>query len=396
MPPPPSTRTFDVAVVGLGAVGGAALMQLARRGVRVVGLDRFDPPHRRGSSHGQTRITRQALGEGRQYTPFVLRANAIWEDIERELGVSLLNRCGFVYLTRDDGGDAHAGGPGFLSATCAAADAYGITHELLDGRELSARFPQFTGLQGDESGYYEPGGGYLRVEACIAAQLELARRHGATVMTGVQVDNVEREDTGVLVRTSAGDISVGAVIVAAGAWLGGFAGEDLRRRLVVTRQVLHWFPLADASAWRPGRSPTYVWTYGSAPGEQFYGFPPIGGEVKVARENDDLIDPDDLSADPDREEREQGAIRRHVQDRLAGLAEGRSSRWESCLYTTTPDRDFMVGFHSQSAAIRLVSACSGHGFKHAAAIGEALAADWTKDGSGLNLTFFSDERFAGV
>ncbi len=387
------TPTCDVAVVGLGAVGGATLMQLARRGVKVVGLDRFDPPHRRGSSHGQTRITRQALGEGAQYTPFVLRANAIWEGVERELGVSLLERCGFLYVTRDDGGAAHAGGPGFLATTCAAAETYAIAHERLDGGEIARRFPQFTGLQGDERAYYEPGGGYLRVEGCIAAQLKLARRQRAEVRTGVRVLAVEPRGEGVVVRTDAGDIHAGAAVVAAGAWLGGFAGEALRRRLDVTRQVLHWFPLADASAWRSGRSPAYVWTYGSAPGEQFYGFPPIGGEVKVARENDALADPEYVRPDPERDAREEAAIRRHVEGRLAGLAPAATSRWERCLYTTTPDRDFMVGSDPSSPAIRLVSACSGHGFKHAAAIGEALAAELTGDGSGLDLKPFASNRF---
>ncbi len=395
MPPPRSELIFDVAVVGLGAVGGATLMQLARRGAKVVGLDRFDPPHRRGSSHGQTRITRQALGEGTQYTPFVLRANAIWEEVERELSAPLLERCGFLYITRDDGGAGHIAGPGFLATTEAAARAFGIAHERLDGREVASRFPQFTGLHGDERAYYEPGGGYLRVEPCIAAQLQLARRGGATVHTGVQVFAVEPQGEGVLLSTSLGRISAGAAVVAAGAWLGGFAGANLRRRLTVTRQVLHWFALADPFAWRPGATPTYVWTYGSRPGDQFYGFPPVAGAVKVAQEDaESVVEPDDLTADSDRDARAEAAIRRHVRGRLTGLADA-PPRWESCLYTTTPDRDFMVGTHPRSKAIRLVSACSGHGFKHAAAIGEALASALMEDNTGLDLQPFGTERFSG-
>lgn len=396
MKPPlaPSRRTFDVAVVGLGAVGGAALMQLARRGVRAIGLDRFDPPHRRGSSHGQTRITRQAIGEGAHYTPFVLRANAIWEEVERELDVSLLERCGFLYITRNDQGAAHPGRPGFLATTCAAARAYGVAHDVLDGREVAARFPQFVGLQGDERAYWEPGGGYLRVEGCITAQLELARRYGAAVETGVPVHAVEPQGSGVHLLTGEGEISAGAAIVAAGAWLGGFSGEALRRRLVVTRQVLHWFEADNTSAWRPGACPSYIWTYGSQPGEQFYGFPPLDGELKVAQETAlGPVDPDDFSDDAARDQSEQQTIEFHVRGRLAGLT-GAPSRWERCLYTTTPDRDFVIGTDPNSEDIRLVSACSGHGFKHAAAIGEALAEERVTGRSALKLDSFGAERFS--
>lgn len=129
-----------------------------------------------------------------------MRANQIWEEVEQKLGLSLLQRCGFIFITRDDAGTSHHGKPGFLAATRNAALKNGISLELLDAKEMAYRFPQFTGLNGDEEVYFEPGGGYLPAEDCIAAQLELAKRHGAVIRTGLQVLDVAAQGAGVLPR----------------------------------------------------------------------------------------------------------------------------------------------------------------------------------------------------
>ena len=206
------TKGFDVAVVGLGAVGSAALRELARRGVRAVGIDRFRPPHDRGSSHGESRITRQAIGEGHTYVPLVLRSNLLIEAMEAETGERLLERCGFLYLTRDDEGTTHHGKAGFMARTRGAAERFEIAHEMLGADEVRRRFPQFTGLHGDERAYYEPGGGYLRPEACIAAQLRLAERDGTEVLVNRRVTGARVEGAGVVLSTDAGEIAADHVI----------------------------------------------------------------------------------------------------------------------------------------------------------------------------------------
>ena len=367
--------TYDTIVIGLGAMGAATLLQLARRGQRVLGLDRWDPPHAWGSTHGDTRITRCAIGEGEQYVPLVLRSHEIWREIEAETGESLLNQCGAMILAPAGNTAIVHGKPGFVRSTIAAAQRYTIPHEVLDADEATRRFPQFR-LRGDEIVYYEPGGGYVRPEACVGAQLALARRQGATVRPNTQVTGVTRDGDGVRVTTRAGEsfFAVEAVL-AAGAWSPGLAGGALAPHMAVTRQVLHWFPPADPAAFAPGRCPVYIWTYGNRPEEGFYGFPvPPGTEgVKIAMEQYLAVveDPDHLRREVTAEEvaHMHGA---HLETRIPGLLP-QALRSVVCPYTMTRDGDFLVQRLLDNDRVLLVSACSGHGFKHSAGLGEAVA-----------------------
>ena len=177
----------DILVIGLGAMGSAALYQLAKRGVKAVGLDRFAPPHMMGSSHGETRITRQAVGEGRDYVPLVLDSHRIWRELEAETSDQLLNPCGLVVMAPGVGETSHHGKPDFVARSIAAARDFGIAHEVIDGQEVARRFPQFLNLEGNEKAYYEPGGGYVFPERCIKAQLTRAEQLGAVIRTGVEV-----------------------------------------------------------------------------------------------------------------------------------------------------------------------------------------------------------------
>ncbi len=383
-------RVYDAAVVGLGAVGASALYQLARRGIAAIGIDRFDPPHDRGSSHGESRITRQAIGEGEAYVPLVLRSNAIWEELEVATGRTLLERCGFLFMTRDDAATSHHGHSGFLERTRNAAVRFSIDHELLNAAEVESRFPQFTGLVGDETAYYEPGGGYLRPENCIAASLSEAKRLGAIVMTGTRVGALERSRTDTVIRTDQGTIAARTIVVATGAWLPELASPSIARQIAVHRQVLHWFPVIDRAPYHQGRTPTFIWTHGLNSTDQFYGFPPIDGFVKVAREDyDGVYDVDSASREADASD---GAImaRNHVAGRLAGVAP-LPQRSRICPYAVTPDTNFMIDVHEGAA---WVSACSGHGFKHAAAVGEAAALTAIGEAPAVDLAPFALDRFS--
>lgn len=364
--------TAELAVVGLGAVGAACLHQAALLGTDAVGLDRFVPPHDRGSSHGDTRITRQAIGEGDAYVPLVLRSHQIWDSLEAETGQHLIDRCGYLLIVRGDADNLHHGKMGFLAQTAGAARRFGIAHQLLDAAGIARRFPQFEGLVGDEEGYFEPGGGQLFPERCIAAQLDQARRHGARLHTGCHVLAIEPDGPHVRIRTADGDLRAARAIVAAGAWMPGLA-PAFALRLAVHRQLLHWFPLSDATDWEAA-GPTFMWNHGPTPDRQFYGFPPRpgSGALKSATEHyGSTTDPDRLDRTVAPSE-PADMFERHVRGRLRGVS-ATPLRSAVCCYTVAPGSDFLIERHPDSGAILLVSACSGHGFKHSAGLGEALA-----------------------
>ncbi len=362
----------DVAVIGLGAMGAATLYQLARRGIRAVGIDRYHPPHDLGSSHGETRITRCAVGEGEELVPLVLRSHAIWRELEAETGEALLDACGFLMMAPQGVRSGHHGKQDFLQRTVAAAARHDIPHEQLDTAALAKRFPAFKLRQ--EEGYFEPGGGYVRPERCIAAQLSRAGTLGATIMTGRTVLRVQPKGLGVRIDMEGESLTADRVVVAAGAWAADLLGPAFTAILVPRRQTLHWFPTADETPFTPGSCPSYIWMYGTGPEDYFYGFPaqPGSGVVKVASEQYvDATHPDTAARTVSPEERAT-MFATHVADRLRGLSPepGRSA---ACLYTVTPDSRFVIDRHPDSERIIAVSPCSGHGFKHSAAIGEAVA-----------------------
>ena len=386
MPP-----TADVIVVGLGAMGSATLYQLARRGARVLGVDRFAPPHDRGSSHGESRITRQGIGEGEEYVPFVLRSHEIWRGLEADTGERLLLAVGGLVLGRPSLSARHHGKEDFVRRTIRSADRYEISHEVLDAAEVQKRFPPFR-LVGDELGYYEPGAGLLRPERCIAAQLARARAQGATVRTGETVVSITPAGGEVRVVTDRASYTGGFAVVTAGAWAPALLGGAFATLLKVHRQVLCWFAPDEASAFAPGRFPIFIWMHGAGESDYLYGIPIVSEGVKLATEQ--FAE----TADPDRVEREvsgaevAGVYASHVRGRLAGVTD-RCLRAETCLYTRTPDSGFVIDRHPAWERVIVASPCSGHGFKHSAAIGEAIAEVVTTGASRLDLAPFSLARF---
>ena len=382
------TIRAEVAVIGLGAMGAAVLHQLARRGMQAVGIDRYAPPHTMGSTHGETRITRVAVGEGDAYVPFVTRSHAIWRELEARTGETLLQQCGLLIMAPGGVRAGHHGRPDFLGRTVAVAERHGIAHERLDAVGIAARFPVF-GLRGDEEGYFEPGGGFVHPERCIAAQLRLAAVDGASVLTGRRVLAVQQRGGSVQIDTDAGVVQAGQAVVAAGAWAGALLGGGFGGTLVPYRQVLHWVPVDDPSACTPDRCPAYIWMQGPQAEDYFYGFPalPGAGEVKVGTEQ--YVTP----CHPDAVDRtvsagEAAAMHAaHVAGRLrgAGPAPARSA---TCLYTMTPDANFVIDRHPAQDRVVVVSACSGHGFKHSAGIGEAVAQLVCDGRSGVDLQPF--------
>ena len=356
--------TFDVATIGLGAVGGAALLAGARAHARVVGFDRFSPPHALGSTHGETRIVRAAIGEGADYTPFALRNFELLDQLAAETSKTLQTRCGLLVLGGVLPHASHAPA-GFLDTTIQAARRYSIPHEVLDARAVRERFPAYASYDGADA-YYEPGAGMAYPERVVDAQIRTARELGAEVHVDTRVLAIASNGRTVTIDTTKGRVEVGRAILAAGAWNPTFLPSAVAKRLTVTRQTLHWFEAPSfAGAFEADHMPVFIWN-------ELYGFPVAskGGGVKIATETlDAVIDPEDDSRPADQADIDN--IESRVRPAFPQL--GRHLRAATCLYTSTPDFNFWVGPHPDHANVTVVSACSGHGFKHAAALGEAVA-----------------------
>lgn len=381
-----ATQTPEVLVVGLGAMGAATAYQLAKRGIKVVGIDRFTPPHIYGSTHGETRITRQAIGEGAQFVPLALRSHQLWREIEAETGADLLNQCGGIIITRAGARGQWHGQVDFLGTTIRAAEAFGIPHQQLDAAQIAARFPQFI-LQGDETGYLEPGAGYLNPEACVSAQLTLAGRNGADLYFGETVISVVTENGKTIVTTDRARYAAGTTVICAGAWIPQLV-PPLSPMLTVSRQVLAWFQLDDdvQSPWRRSAVgggahgahgagvPVYIWQWGGKVEQTSYGFPPVNGadSIKIG------IEQQMTATDPDHVQREVGKdeidaiYAEHIDGKFRGVTSN-CIRAVTCLYTSTSNANFVIDRLPHQPDTIVVSACSGHGFKHSAAIGEAVA-----------------------
>ena len=374
-------------------MGSATLCHLARRGVRALGFDRFSPPHAHGSSHGDTRITRLAIGEGIHYTPLAMRSHELWRELERETGAALLASVGGLFISSPTKSSVlHV--PGFFENTVAAARQYGIAHEILDAPAIRRRYPAFN-VGADEYGYFEPEAGYLRPEACVAAHLAVAERRGATICRNETVQGFDASADGVAVTTDRGRYVADRLVVTAGAWLPTLVDREIARHFGIYRQRLLWLAIdGDPAPFSPGRFPVFIWEL-QRRSQGIYGFPALDGMrggVKLGVEqfatettadaDEGALPPTDIAA----------FHAEMIAPFISGLA-ARCVKAMTCLYTVTPDFGFVIDAHPDSDRVLLVAPCSGHGFKHSPAVGEAVAA-WADDGSAaLGIDAFSLGRF---
>ena len=367
--------TYDAIVLGLGAMGAAATYQLARRGAKVLGIDQFSPPHELGSTHGETRITRVACGEGPEYTAFAARSHEIWRELEAETGLELLTQNGFLAISGGGDRSSNHGVADFLGGTVAAAKAAGIGHEILDAAAMRRRYPAFGVADGDTA-YHDSVGGFVRPEECITAQLRMATRFGATLGLNERVVSFDQADGVVTVRTEKGTYRARQLIVSAGAWLPGLLGPALSGSFMVTRQVLYWFRARSEAAhadFAPECFPVYIW---QLPRHQsIYGFPALGGiedGVKLATEQYDVATtPQSVSRTVDADETRE-MYETYVEPFFPGLSPV-CVRRKVCMYTWVDKARFIIDRHPALDRVIVASPCSGHGFKHSAGIGELLA-----------------------
>jgi sarcosine oxidase len=374
------SANHDVIVVGLGAMGSAAAYHLARRGQRVLGLDRFSPPHTMGSSHGQTRIIREAYFEHPAYVPLIQRAYVLWDELARSVDEPLLLQTGGLMIGVPDSV--------VFSGAKHSAEIHGLPHEILSARDVRRRFPALH--PGDDMfAVLEPRAGILFPERCIAAHLALASRHGAEIRTEEPVVRWTAGEHGVEVVTAKGTYNAGRMILSAGSWAKELL-PDLDPPLVVERQVLHWFePKAAARQFRPEHCPVHLWQIGGEHGRRFfYGFPDLGEGVKIAWHHDgSVVSPESVSRDvaPGEVESIRGLLRRFLPD-----ADGRFRSATVCLYTNTPDEHFWIDRHPAHPQVIIASPCSGHGFKFSSVVGEILGDLITEGRSPFDLGLFGN------
>lgn len=386
---------YDVIVIGLGAMGSAAAYQLSKQKIKVLAIDRFAPPHKFGSTHGDTRVTRQAIGEGAEYVPLALRSYEIFREIEAETGADLLTVTGGLIISSPGEKARLHGSGGFIEETVSTAEKFGIKHRRLTADEIQREFPQFN-LSGGEIGYFEDEMGFLRPEKCVAAQLALAERGGAEIHLNEKVLEIKPVAGGVEVVTEKGAYRAAKAIISVGAWVENFVGRGLRDLFKVYRQVFYWFDTADSfEKFRLGNFPIFIWELGRWDNDFFYGFPALDGArggLKIATETYlETTDADRVRREVSEREIDE-VLTKYVRRRIKDISP-RVVKTATCLYTVTPGARFVIDKLPENERIIVASPCSGHGFKHSAAIGEILAQLALAGKSEIDLSAFSFERF---
>ncbi len=352
---------FDVIVVGVGAMGSAACWELARRGVRVLGLEQFDIPHTRGSSHGYSRVTRTAYYEHSDYVPLLQRSHILWSELEAESAEKILHMVGGLYLGPLDGE--------LVGGSLRSAREHGLAHELLDRAAVSKRFPQFT-VPDDWSGLLEPQAGFLLPELAISAFVNCALHRGAEIHGHEEVKAWHADASGVTVTTALRTYRADKLIFSGGAWSNSLI-HDLGVPLTVTRQVLGWVWPKTPAAFKAGTLP--VWMIDRLDGTTYYGFPMVTQSpgLKVAVHAPlDRTDPNHVERGilPGDEETFRSCLRRFIPQ-----GDGPLLALRTCLYTNSPDGHFILDRHPRHERVVLAAGFSGHGFKFASVIGELLA-----------------------
>jgi len=380
------SRVFDVLVLGLGGMGSAVTAHLAVRGQRVLGLEQFHSPHDQGSSHGHSRVIRQAYFEDPAYVPLLLRAYELWRELERETNRQLLTLTGGLMLGAPDSA--------VVAGSHRSARQHHLPHELLDAREIKRRFPQFQ-PEPDTVALYETNAGVIRPEAAVAAQLQLAAQRGATLQMEERVLSWQAAPGGVSVTTSRARYEAGQLVIAAGPWAKPVLAE-LELPFQVERQVQLWFePDGRIEDFLPGRFPVWIWE--TRDGAHPYGVPALddpGNGIKVAIHHGGASR--FCTADTvEREisEAEIAAARAVIASRLPAVR-GRCLRAVTCLYTNLPDGHFLIDRHPAHPEVLIVSPCSGHGFKFCPVIGEIAADLVAQDATRHPIQLFNLVRFA--
>ncbi|MBV8298932.1 MAG: N-methyl-L-tryptophan oxidase [Candidatus Eremiobacteraeota bacterium] len=371
---------YDAIVLGLGGMGSAVAAHTAARGMRVLGIERFGPAHARGSSHGETRIIRQAYFESPDYVPLLRRAYELWDALAARTGTPLRAQTGGLFVGRPE--------TPVVAGTIASAERWQLAHQIYDARELKRQWPAFT-PRDDEIGVYEAVAGAVFPEAGVRAHLLEAAERGAELRFGVEAADWEAGGEDVRVFLADGTrIDAARLAICAGPWFAKLAPE-IGIPLQVERNVQFYFAPRDRDAVSPDRLP--IWCCERSGQRMFYGFPDFGAGAKVAHHGSGVFtDPDAL--DRTAHEGEIAQVRTALESFVPAAA-GSFLRAAPCMYTLTPDEHFVIGAHPRHANVVVAGGFSGHGYKFAPVVGEIVAALLADDDPGFSLELFSPGRF---
>ena len=362
--------SYDVIVVGVGGMGSATAFQLARRGQRVLGLERFDIPHSMGSSHGISRIIRLPYYEHSDYVPLLKRAFVLWREIETLSGQELLVITGSIDAGREDGE--------LFGGALASARLHELPHEVLTGAEVNARYPGYN-LPSTLRAVFQPQGGLLASERAIVAHVNAAMSFGAEIHARERVLGWDAHPggEGVVVTTDRGRYEAGRLILTAGAWIGELA-PIVRRLAIAERQVLAWLHPKRPEWFTRDRFPVFNIDVEEG---RYYGFPIYevpGFKFGRYHHRGENCAPDLLRREADQADE---ALLRQFADRYFPQGNGPTMALRACMFTNTPDEHFIIDHHPAHKQVVVASPCSGHGYKFCSVIGEILADLATGDGS---------------
>ena len=371
---------YDVIVAGLGAMGSATVCQLAHRGKKVLGLERWTPGHRHGSSHGDSRIIREMYFEHPMYVPLLQRAYELWDELGKGGGEKLLNVHGGLMIGTEDGM--------LVTGTLRSAREHGLAHEVLSPADVKRRHPAFE-LESGLVAVLDPRAGWLDPEQCNAAHLKVAAQNGADLRFEEPVVSWAATEDSVSVVTAHSRYSADSLVLCAGARNPELLG-DLELNLEIERQAVFWMNVPASSDYRPDVFP--IWAYEYKPGHITYGFPelPRGVKASVMHSGEIFADADDVRRSVGDDEA--AALRKAISPVLPLLSRSEIRERDVCIFTNTPDHDFVIDFHPRHARVLVSSACSGHGFKFASVVGEIQADLVTEGRTAFDLTPFRISR----
>jgi sarcosine oxidase len=351
---------YDVIVLGLGGMGTAATYHLARRGLRVLGLEQFDVPNAMGSSHGVTRIIRLAYAENPAYVPILLRAYELWRELEAVEGERLLHITGCLDIGKE-------GSPIFEGSRL-SCELHHLRHEVLDSREISQRYPGYR-LPPSARAVFQPDGGFLMAERSVIAHVNAALKCGADLRAREPIVEWKPESNGVRVRTTRGAYEAAKLVVTAGAWTLKVV-PALTAFAIPERQVLAWFQPRRPDLFHPSCFPVFNLEVDEG---RYYGLPiySVPG-FKVGRYHHlgQLVDPDTMDREPHLEDEQ---VLRSFTEKYFPDAAGPTMAMTTCLFTNSPDEHFLIDFHPYYRHVAIAAGFSGHGFKFCSVIGEILA-----------------------
>ena len=371
---------YDAIVIGVGGMGSSTLYHLARRGLKVLGLEQFEIPHELGSSHGYSRMIRYTLQEHPSYVPLVKRAYELWHELEQNINETLVVTTGSVRAGPPDSD--------FYRGAIESCDLHQIPYEILNNTEVNRRFPGYQFPDGISS-VYQSDGGFVLPEMCIVGHAQAAEEAGATIHTGETVLGWEIQNDSVSIRTNREVYSAARLVVTAGAWAAKLV-PNVATYAIPERQVLGWFQPERPELFTPERFPVFgIWTEEG----RYYGFPNYsvpGFKIGKSHHLFQKVDPDTMDREVHPEDEE---VLRRFTSRYFPLAAGEVLDRKTCIYTNTPDEQFMIGVLPDQPQVSVAAGFSGHGFKFASVIGEIMA-DLAQNGvTNYDIELFRLDRF---